>query len=210
MRRVLILLLVPSLTILAAVISAQEAGPDRSDPRDPPRKADRERLALQFAREHHAELSELLRPLRERAPAEYAEAIRELSRTREQLDRIRRRDPNRAALVLDTWKAGSRVRMLAARLVSTPESPREAELRQALADQLAAQLALQKYDRAQLQKRLDQLDRSIHKQEQRADSLIEARLRAVRKKAQRVRRQAETEEQAPSAPSPARTQGDSM
>lgn len=213
MRRVLILLLVPALTIFAAAISAQDAAPARSESRTPAsvtRKADRERLALDFVRRHHKELAEVLGSLRERNPEEYAEAIRELVRARENLDRIRRRDPDRAVLVLDTWKAGSRVHLLTAYLISKPDSRRDAELREALADQLTAQLALQKYDRAQLRKRLDQLDQSIRRQEQRADALIESRLRAVRNKAQRVRRQAETEEPPAPASSSARNQGDSM
>ena len=211
MRRIWFLLLVPSLTILAAVISAQEAVPDRSESRKTPdavQNQNRERLALEFVRNHHAELAELLLSLRAKNPDKYAEAIRELFRTRENFDRTRRRDPDCAALVLETWKAGSRVQLLTAHLVSNPDSPREAELRQALADQLTAQLALQKYERAQLQKRLDQLDQTIRRQEHRADSLIESRLKAVRKKVQRVRRLAEKEEQATSASSPARTQGD--
>lgn len=211
MRRVWILFLVPSLTILAAAISAQDVAPDRSNPRNAPdaiRNPDQERLALNFVKEHHKELAELLVSLREKNPDDYAAAIRELSRARENLDRMQRRDPDRALLVLDTWKADSRVQLLTAHLVSKPDSPREAELRQALADQLTAQLALQKYDRVQLQKRLDQLDQSIRRQEHRADSLIESRLKAVRKKVQRVRRQAEKEEQATSASPPARTQGE--
>ncbi|WP_169979531.1 hypothetical protein [Tautonia rosea] len=211
MRRVWILVLVPFLTILAAVISAQDADTDPKDPRNSTEatpNVDRERLALDFVRSHHEELVELLGSLRATNPDEYNEAIRELFRAQENFVRIRRRDPDRAALMLETWKAGSRVQLLAARLMSKTNAPREAELRQALTDQLAAQLAVQKYDRAQLRKRLEQLDASIRKHEERADAVIESRLNAVRKKVQRVRRQAEKAEQAPSASPPVRTQGE--
>ncbi|MEW4566707.1 hypothetical protein AB1L88_02455 [Tautonia sp. JC769] len=213
MRRMPILLLAPSILLLAAVLPAQDAAPARPKSVDSPGTTpdpEQERLAFEFVREHHAELAELLVSLRGRDPREYAAAIRELGRARENLDRLRRRDPNRAPLVLETWKAGSRVQLLTARLVSDPGSRRDAELRRALTDQLAAQLALQKYDRAQLQARIDQLDQAIRRQEERADTVIDARLRAVQKKARRVRRQAEAETQAPPASSPPRTQGDSM
>ena len=69
---------------------------------------------------------------------------------------------------------------------------------------LAAQLALQKYERGQLQKRLAQMEESIRRLERRGDAMVESRLSATLKKVQRVRRQAGGGEEAGSAAPPAR------
>lgn len=207
MRRFVMVSLTLALTLGTALLSAQDSSPGRVGSVElGSKEVDRqsEREAMDFVRQHHEELAGLLLPLRNRDRGRYEEAVRELSRARENFERLRRRDPERAALALASWKAGSRVELLTARQISRPDPERENELRSALAAQLAAQLALQRYDREQIRKRLDQLDETIRKNEGRAEELVEARLRAVRKKVQRVRRQ--TGEA--SRPEPANPQGD--
>ncbi|QDV37358.1 hypothetical protein [Tautonia plasticadhaerens] len=176
--------------ILCASIAAQDpageggVAPEGGLTRSPGTEA----AALEFVREHHPELADLLVPLRAMDRDAYDDAIRDLTRTRENIDRQHRRDPDRAALLLETWKARSRVDLITARLISTPDPSLERALREGLAEQLDAQLALQVYDRAQLQRRLEQLDEQIGRLRRRGDALIEARLNAALKEVDRVRR----------------------
>ena len=208
MWRIFICLFLLTSTIAAAVFAAQDESPDRPKVVRRAVDAEQERDALAFVRLHHKELADLLGPLRVMDRDEYDAAIRELSRARENIQRIERRDPDRGALALASWKAKSRVELLTARLISKPDPRLESELRLALVDQLAAQLAMQKYDREQLRKRLAQLDESIRRQERRSDTLVESRLHAVLKKVQRLRRQAEGGDRAESPSLPARSPGD--
>ncbi|RUL89365.1 hypothetical protein [Tautonia sociabilis] len=201
--RTLVVLAIVSVPIPGS--PAQEpTRPSGSTPGDGEEPPDaREKMALEFVRQHHPELAGLLAPLKTMDRGAYDAAIRELSRTRENLDRQRRRDPERAGLVLSSWKATSRVDLITARLISKPDDKRERELREAIAEQLAAQLALQKYDRARLQERLEQLDQQIQRLERRGDATIESRFDAAMKKVQRVRRQNDSGEGVrPAAPSP--------
>lgn len=150
-----------------------------------------ERAALVFVDAHHPELARLLRRLRSERRDEYAKAIEELTRTRAHLERLRQRDSDRHALALDAWKARSRVELLTARLVGGPDSTIEAELRQALADQVAVQLRLQRHDREQVRARLEQLDRGIQRLETEGDTLVASRYEATLKRVRRLRRQTE-------------------
>lgn len=210
MRRALTVLLMLGLTLSAAAIPAQESRFAKEDDAQPGPSITRfqERRAFDFVREHHEELAGLLEPLRVMDRDEYDAAIRELFRARENLERLRRRDPERAALALESWKTNSRVELLTAHLISKPDPEKERELRRALADHLAAQLQLQKYDREQLRKRLDQLDETIRRNEGRTDAIVASRLNAVLRKVQRVRRQAEAGDRADPAPPPSGPQGD--
>lgn len=150
--------------------------------------ADRERAALAFVRKNHPELAELLKVLKAMDRPQYDTAIRDLVQTSEMIARVEQRNPERAALLLTDWKADSRVDLLTARLLSDPGSRREPELRKALADQIAAQLALQKYDRAKLRERLAQMDQQIERLERRGEKLVDDRLDAINRRVERAQR----------------------
>ena len=86
----------------------------------PDLESDREANALAFVRENHAELATVLEALKPMNPAEYRKAIVELSQVSRNLADIKVRNPRRHDLVLDGWKAKSRVELLAAQLAGSP------------------------------------------------------------------------------------------
>ena len=75
---------------------------------------EREAAARAFVGLHHPELNALLDRLKPMNPVEYEKAIGELFKVSEDMAALKARDPNRYPLVLESWKAKSRVEVLAA------------------------------------------------------------------------------------------------
>lgn len=122
---------------------------------------EQELSALSFAREHHAELADLLTGLKASGQPGYVDAIRELSRQHDRLARMEARSPERYAGELELWKIDSRIRLLAAQL-SMGDS---ASLRESLQGQLRRKHELRvemaRQERARLLTRVERLDDTI-------------------------------------------------
>ena len=97
-------------------MSSKPAAVDLSSSAFEPVSPKREAAAVLFAKQHHAELAELLDRLKASHPEQYIKAIRELDRTRDKLEKQRERDADRYAILLREWQVDSRVRLLAARM----------------------------------------------------------------------------------------------
>lgn len=75
-----------------------------------------EKAALEFAETHHPELAGLLAQLKENAADGYERAIAELDRSRDRLEKIRERQPDRYAAALKEWQLSSRIKLTLARM----------------------------------------------------------------------------------------------
>lgn len=118
---------------------------------------------MEFLKQHHAELADLLQQLKTSNLRQYEKAMRELHRAKERLEVCRKRDPQRHALELHAWKLQSRAQLLAARLTMSDSSEKREELRKTLADHLAAQRELLERDRERLLERLQRIDGQLEK-----------------------------------------------
>jgi hypothetical protein len=163
-----------------------------------PPAAEREKAALEFVRENHAELADLLELLKAMKPDQYRKAIAELWQTSRALANLKKNDERRYAAALDVWKARSRTELLAAQLAGAPGAARESQLKAALENQMAAELRQHRLDRELMQERMRKLDALIERLETKRDDLVESRLQTLMKKAERARR-VEAGQVAPSA-----------
>jgi hypothetical protein len=161
------------------------ANPERPPALDP------ETAALEFVRENHPELAELLQQLKPMKPAEYEQAVRELAKVSRNLATIKAGNPQRYELNLNVWKARSRVELLTAKLASAsgPSPELESELRRAVEDQLDIEIRQQRFERDQAEERLKKLKENLDRLESHRDSIIESRYRAFVNKGQRARQQ---------------------
>jgi hypothetical protein len=168
----------------------QTAAKKPANPERPP-APDPETAALEFVRENHPELAELLRQLKPMNPVEYERAVRELAQVSRNLAAIKARNPRGYELGLNVWKARSRVELLTAKLASAsgPSPELESQLRRAVEDQLDIEIRQQKFERDQVEERLKKLEENIDRLESRRDSIIESRYRAFVNKGQRARQQ---------------------
>lgn len=203
--------------LAACFVLADDAGSSRTHPAGKADRAEkkgtatvvapeREEAALAFVREHYPELTSLLESLRVMKPAEYSRAIGELYQVSRSLESLKPRNPRRYEVGLELWKAKSRAELLAARLVSTPSTDLESQLRNALESQLDLEIRQQQLEQEQLRTRLEQVDATIKRLNDNRDKLIDTRLQGLRNKVQRARRQNGGK---PAPSRPARVKGES-
>jgi hypothetical protein len=171
-----------------ATAPVRGARSDRAAKDTEPPAADREQAALQFVRENHPELADLLELLKTMKPEQYQKAIAELWQTSRSLANLKKNDERRYAAALDVWKARSRTELLAAQLAGAPGAGRESQLKAALENQMAAELRQHRLDRELMQERMRKLDALIERLETKRDDLVESRLQTLMKKAERARR----------------------
>ena len=142
---------------------------------------EREAAAMTFVRQHHAELVDLLRYLKDEEPQAYRQAVLDLFRASERLAQAQERDYERYELELAIWKTESRIELLAARVKMAGRDSPEG---QALLSQLARQLEdrhdlkMQRLalDRQRILERLERIEKQLESMEANRASAIEREL----------------------------------
>jgi hypothetical protein len=174
--------------------SAQATTPAVKPALDPAREAD----ALAFVREHHPELATVLQALKPMNPAEYRKAILELSQVGRNLADLKARNPKRYEFVLDTWKAKSRVELLAAQLAGSPDEELKSQLRSAIEARVETDIRRQRYELEQAEAAAKKAREALDRLENHRDSVVEARFRALQpKKLAKAKKSAATPKAAP-------------
>jgi len=120
---------------------------------------EREKNALEFVTEHHPELAEILAGLKENKPQEFQRGLREIQGVSQRIAKFREKQPERYALEVQVWKAGSRARLLAAQGAMDDAASNELkeQIKSELLSQEEGKLKLLEYEQAELQKRLETL-----------------------------------------------------
>lgn len=176
---------------------------------DDPMTPDKAQQALEFARQHHPELADLLIQLRKRDEKGYEAATRELFRTADRLERLQQRQPERYESELAIWKIDSRVRLLVARSVAEMDEATRSEIQSLLMqrNQLRAEQLREERDR--LTTRIDRIDDSLQRLEHESATLAEQEadrlLKAARNQAG-SRKGGSSAAQQKSPPQPGRSQ----
>lgn len=139
-----------------------------------------EQQVLSFVGTHQPKLLELMEFLKEKQPAQYAQAQREMSRSRSRLENLAKRDQDMYAIELELWQIRSRLRLLAAEISVAPESKQEklnTTLAQLLEKEFAQDLARLKLQRERTAKQLEQFDQQISQRESEHSAQVEKMLR---------------------------------
>jgi hypothetical protein len=140
----------------------------------------REAAALAFVREHHSELEQLLNHLRENQPQQYDAAIRDLFRTSERLAGYQENDAQRYELELKAWKLKSRIQLMSANLLMSPQDQElRAKVKEAIREQLTVRGELLALERERTATHLQSLDSQIEKLKSGADKMAERQLQSL-------------------------------
>ena len=140
----------------------------------------REAAALAFVREHHEELESLLIQLKESQPKQYEQAVRDLFRTSERLAMWQEKDPPRHKLELRAWQARSRIQLLTAMLLMSPQDKRTAsELKESLQAEVKVRREILLLERERTSKRLERIDAQIQSIDMNSEKLIERRVKQL-------------------------------
>jgi hypothetical protein len=141
---------------------------------------------LEFARQHHPELAELLINLRKADKARFAAATQDLERAIERLQRVQQRTPDRYESELAIWKIESRIRLLTAQSVAGMPEVRRQELKRLILERQQIRIEQLAADRAKLAARLQKLDEDLTAlqadREQQAEKEIDRLLKSVKGK----------------------------
>ncbi len=185
------LAVVGGLTVLAddrATTPTDAAGKRPSDAWDAAPLPVREEEALAFVRRHYPQLASLVEQLKPMRPDEYEKAINDLYQVSRSLAGMKARDPRRYEVALETWKAKSKVQVLAARLASARAPSSRRSSAPPWGGRSTRRSAARSWSGRSLQARLRKLDEQIDRQETNRDQVIESRFQGLVKKGQRVRR----------------------
>lgn len=131
----------------------------KPDPRE--LTVDREKAALNFVKEHHAVLFDLVMRLKKASPGEYQSAVRDLAQASEKLERIKKRDSKRYAIELQAWQAKSRGELLAAQLQMDDSPALRKQLRDVLIEETDLRIELLKLEQKRLSERLEKINNNI-------------------------------------------------
>lgn len=116
---------------------------------------------MSFVAENHPELGRLLEQLRKSRAQDFARAIRELSQQKQQLDRVRERNPNRYSQQLDQWKHDSQIRLLMARWSRKEDPELESQIRELLRLRQEAKRTQLKADQSRLVEQLRKVEEQL-------------------------------------------------
>lgn len=164
----------------AAVRKIAQANKERTGKQKPViADAKAEADVLEFVREHHPELADLLSQLKENHPKEYQKAVQDLSRVRQRLQMMQKNDDRRYELELNVWKVETRVQLLAARLHMGPSEELREQLRAALGEQIDLRLELLHHEREQAKLRVEKLDAQIKRTDADRSQAIERQLKML-------------------------------
>jgi len=184
---------VESLIALALVLAIVLTLPTFASADEPTVEAQAENSALTFVRENHQELAALLAQLKPMKPEEYRKAVRELAQVSKSLATLKTNNPRRHTAALETWKARSRVQLIAARLSNANGSAiaeLESRLREAVAAQIDAEIRQAKVDKEVVEERARRLAENLAKLEAKRETAVETRVQSMLKQSQRARRSA--------------------
>lgn len=192
------------------VLMAADAGPNPASKKDRDRAkppvavtAQQEAEVLQFLRQHHTELAELLGHLQLSRPADYTRAIRDIWHARERLRQVEKGDGDRYELELQAWVLQSKIQLLVARLAMSDTASSRDELRRLLAEQFDLKLRFSQLDRERTAERLQKLDDQLRRLTDSRTELLEKEFLSLTRRSEKLkakRRDASTAKPAGKSP----------
>jgi len=179
-RLMIAAVLLGGLFVPAPVCVGDERSPSESARADQ-RFLESEKAALAFAETHHPELAGLLAQLKENAADEYKRAIAELDRSRDRLDKIRERQPDRYAAALKEWQLSSRIKLTLARMTLSKDPTLEPELTAMVRERAELRLQPLRAEQERIKARLDKIGTMLDEYDRDPAAAIEKEVAALLK-----------------------------
>jgi len=192
MRISLLPLLVGVLFATVSVSWAAGAEPQPARKKDkvktpPAVTSQQEAEVMQFLRQHHTELADLLGHLQLSRPADYTRAVRDIWHARERLRQFEKSDRDRYELELQSWVIQSKVQLLVARLAMSENEALRDELRQLLAEQFDLKMRTSQIDRDRTADRLRKLEEQLQRMADNREEMLEKAFLSLTKSSERLK-----------------------
>jgi hypothetical protein len=141
---------------------------------------EQEAAVFEFVEQHHPELGNLLRHLKENQPKRaYQRAIRDLSIAHDRLAALEENDRTRYELELQAWKVKSRIQLLSAKLTMSQDEQLKSDLKESLAEQYDTRLALLELEQSRLRDRLLRSEKQLADLTARREATLEKQWQAI-------------------------------
>jgi hypothetical protein len=178
--------------LFAATVTAADAGPNPAAKKErtkPPVAvtAQQEAEVLQFLRQHHTELADLLGHLQLTRPTDYYRAIRDIGHARERIRQFEKGDGVRYELELQSWVLQSKIQLLVARLAMSDSQSLRDELRQLLAEQFELKLRFANIERQRTAERLQKLDEQVQRMSDNRTDLLEKEFQSLTRSSEKLK-----------------------
>lgn len=175
-----------------AVLWAADAEPQRplkKEKAKPPAAvtAQQEAEVMQFLRQHHTELAELLGHLQLSRPADYTRAVRDIWHARERLRQFEKGGGERYEMELQSWVIQSKIQLLVARLAMGESEVLRDELRRLLADHFDLKLRSSQVERDRTAERLKRLDEQLQRMTDNRAEILEKEFLSLTKSSERLK-----------------------
>ena len=178
--------------VAVSVVSAADAGPQRALKKEKARTpaavtAQQEAEVMQFLRQHHSELAELLGHLQLSRPADYTRAVRDIWHARERLRQFEKGGGDRYEMELQSWVIQSKIQLLVARLAMGESEALRDELRRLLAEQFDLKLRSTQAERDRTADRLRKLDEQLQRMAGNRAEILEKEFLSLTKSSERLK-----------------------
>jgi hypothetical protein len=142
--------------------------------------------AITFARQHHPELAELLGQLRQGDPRAFAEAVADIERALDRLEKLRDRQPERYASALEEWRLSSRIQLVLARLAISKDPLLEVELADLVRQRQDVRLAQLRAERERMERRIEKIGAMLAEHDADANEAVERECRELVRRARKA------------------------
>ena len=140
---------------------------------------EREAAVMTFVKQHHPDLVDLLRNLKQTDQKSYGRAIRDLFLVSERLARAQERDSERYEIELQTWKVKSRQQYLTAQIKMSDSPQLREQLRRALEEQTELQILLLELENKRLSQRIQQVQKNIARLQETKEKSVERKFKQI-------------------------------
>lgn len=183
--------------VLASAALAAESQPSGKPGREKTKAsvrvtAEQEAEVLQFLKQHHAELADLLQHLRPGHPTDYDRAIRDVWRALDRLRQVKKGDGARYELELQSWVIQSKIELLAARLALDDRPALHDELRALLVERLDLRVRTIQSERQRAAERLRRADEQLQRLTDKRADILERELATVTSSTERLKAKRQT------------------
>ena len=184
--------LVALLFAAVSVLSAADAEPRPASKKEKAKAsagvmAQQEAEVMQFLRQHHTELAELLGHLQTNRPADYTRAVRDIWHARERLRQFEKGDRQRYEMELQAWVVQSKIHLVVARLAISDSEALRDELRRLLIEQFDLKVRSTQTDRDRTAERLRRLDQQLQRIADNRAEILEKEFLSLTKSSEKLK-----------------------
>ncbi len=130
---------------------------------------------LEFVEKHQQPLLKLLRFMKKKQPQQYQQALREISRVKQRLTALEKKDSESHAIELELWQVRSNLRMLVAEILVSEKDTQEklkSQLHALVEKEIDLDTARLKLERKRMEQRMASVDSQLSERTENREAVL--------------------------------------